>query len=82
MSFFKSVLSNITALFIFCVIFLFIFIPAIVGVMVATSSDQAPTVEANSVLYINLSGVIAERVAEDPFAELFPDISIGDAPKI
>jgi len=73
MSFFKSVLSTITALIIFCVIFLFIFIPAIVGVLVATSSEETPTVDENSVLYINLSGMISERVADDPFAEFFPD---------
>ena len=77
MSFFKSVLSNLTALIIFCVIFLFIFIPAIIGVIVASSADEVPAVQENSVLYFNLSGMIAERVAEDPFADLFPDE--GDA---
>ncbi|MEO9802580.1 MAG: signal peptide peptidase SppA [Reichenbachiella sp.] len=77
MSFFKSVLSTITALIIFCVIFLFIFVPAIVGIIVASGSDEVPSVESNSVLYINLSGMISERVPEDPFAELFPDS--GDA---
>ncbi|UXX78340.1 signal peptide peptidase SppA [Reichenbachiella carrageenanivorans] len=71
MSFFKSVLSTLTALFIFCVIFLFLFIPAVIGVLVATSSEEVPVVEENSVLYINLSGMISERVAEDPLAELF-----------
>ncbi|SMD32398.1 protease-4 [Reichenbachiella faecimaris] len=73
MSFFKSVLSTITALIIFCVIFLFIFIPAIIGVLAAMGSEDAPVVEENSMLYINLSGIISERVAEDPFAEIFPD---------
>ncbi|MEP2025921.1 MAG: signal peptide peptidase SppA [Reichenbachiella sp.] len=73
MSFFKSVLSTITALIIFCVIFLFIFIPAIIGVFAAIGAEDAPVVEENSVLYINLSGLISERVAEDPFAEIFPD---------
>lgn len=73
MSFFKSVLSTITALIIFSLIFLFIFIPAIIGVIVASGSEEVPSVESNSVLYINLSGMISERVPEDPFAELFPD---------
>lgn len=71
MSFFKSVLSTITALIIFCVIFLFIFIPALIGVLAAIGSEDAPVVEENSVLYINLSGVVSERVAEDPIEELF-----------
>lgn len=77
MSFFKSVLSTITALIIFCVIFLFIFIPAIIGIIVASGTEEAPSVQDNSVLYINLSGMITERVPEDPFAKLFPDS--GDA---
>lgn len=73
MSFFKSVLSTITALFIFCILFFVVFIPAMIGVIAALGSEEAPVVEENSVLYINLSGIITERVAEDPFAELFPD---------
>lgn len=77
MSFFKSVFATITALFIFCILFFVVFVPAMIGVLAAIGSDEAPAVEENSVLYINLSGMITERVAEDPFAELFPDE--GDA---
>lgn len=77
MSFFKSVLSTITALFIFCILFFIVFIPAMIGVFAALGSEEMPVVEENSVLYINLSGMISERVAEDPFAEIFPDE--GDA---
>ena len=73
MSFFKSVFATITALFIFCIIFFVVFIPAMIGVIAALGSEEAPIVEENSVLYINLSGVVTERVAEDPLAELFPD---------
>lgn len=73
MSFFKSVLSTITGLFIFSLIFLFIFVPVIIGALVASGSDDAPVVKENTVLYINLSGMIAERVPEDPFADLFTD---------
>ncbi|WP_422359490.1 signal peptide peptidase SppA [Reichenbachiella sp.] len=73
MSFFKSVLSTITALFIFCILFFIVFIPAMIGVFAALGSEEMPVVEENSVLYINLSGMISERVAEDPFAEIFPD---------
>ncbi|MEP3388374.1 MAG: signal peptide peptidase SppA [Reichenbachiella sp.] len=73
MSFFKSVLSTITALFIFCLLFFIVFIPAMIGVIAALGSEEMPVVDENSVLYINLSGMVSERVAEDPFAELFPD---------
>ena len=73
MSFFKSVFATITALFIFCILFFVVFIPAMIGVFAALGSEEAPVVEENSVLYINLSGMISERVAEDPFAQLFPD---------
>lgn len=73
MTFFKSVLSTITGLFIFSLIFLFIFVPVILGALIASGSDDAPVIKENSVLYFNLSGIIAERVPEDPLADLFPD---------
>lgn len=43
------------------------------GVIGAASTGEVPTVKDNSILYLNLSGPVAERVAEDPFQDLFPE---------
>jgi len=53
-----------------------LFIMGIAG-LVASSSGDVPTVKANSVLYINLSGSVAERIPEDPFAEAFGEENRG-----
>ncbi|MGL1886768.1 MAG: signal peptide peptidase SppA [Reichenbachiella sp.] len=79
MSFFKSVLSTITGLVVFSFVAGFLFIMTIVG-LVAISSEDAPEVKSNSVLKINLHGSVKERVAEDPFAELFPESSDSAIP--
>ncbi|UXP31058.1 signal peptide peptidase SppA [Reichenbachiella agarivorans] len=72
MNFFKSVLSTIVGLFVFSLIAGLFFFFTIVGI-IALSSEQTPEVKPNSVLSINLNGQIFERLAEDPFAELFPE---------
>lgn len=77
MSFFKSVLSTVTGLFLFsfvAVLFLIIIIAGTASI-VGMSAEEAPDIQSNSVLRINLSGSISERVPEDPFAELFPESS-------
>ena len=74
MSFFKSVLSTLTGLAVFSLIVFGVF-AIFIGALVASGSGEAPEVKANTVLYINLNGRIKERVAEDPFADLFPESS-------
>ncbi len=74
MSFFKSVLSTLTGLVIFSLVVFFAF-AIFIAALVASSSDEPPKVSENTVLYLNLNGYIKERVAEDPFAEIFPESS-------
>ena len=54
-------------------LFGFLFIIALVS-----SSDQAPSVRAGSVLVMELSGPVPELVAEDPFAEALGDVPTYD----
>ncbi len=68
MSFIRAVLATIIGLFIFLAIIVLMFI----GAAGVASSSEAPSVSDNSVLYLNLNGVVAERVAEDPFQEILP----------
>ena len=72
MSFFKNVLSTLTALVIYSFLgtMLFVFI---IGGLIAFSEDDTPEVKNNSVLHLGLHGIVKERVAEDPFAEIFGD---------
>ncbi|WP_109830002.1 signal peptide peptidase SppA [Reichenbachiella versicolor] len=72
MTFFKNVLSTLTALFIYSFIGA-IFFAVTVGGIIALSEQDAPEVKNNSVLYIGLHGVVQERVIEDPFEEIFSD---------
>lgn len=70
MSFFKTVLAILAGLLLFVVFSFFI----MVGVVsLVTRNNDAPEVKENSVLYINLNGLISERIAEDPFDEIFDD---------
>lgn len=70
MSFFKTVLAILAGLLLFVVFSFFI----MVGVVsLVTGNNDAPEVKENSVLYINLNGLISERIAEDPFDEIFDD---------
>jgi len=81
MNFIKTLLAVITGLFVFSIIAFMGFF-AIVGI-IAASSDQAIVVSDNSILRLNLSGEIHEKVPEDPFSDLFgeatPMLSVIDA---
>lgn len=68
MSFFKSVMATVVGLVIAGLVLIVFFVFGIIG-LVATGSEQVPEVKENSVLYINLTGGISERIPEDPFAE-------------
>ncbi|MCV9385704.1 signal peptide peptidase SppA [Reichenbachiella ulvae] len=74
MSFIKSVLSTLVGLIIFSVVAGIFFIAMIAG-FVAMSEEKVPEVTSNTVLTIPLSGLIMERVPEDPFKDLFPESS-------
>ena len=69
MSFFKTVLATVVGLVLAGLVFFGISIMIIAGIVAASSSDKAPELSSKTVLSINLSGPVAERVAEDPFAE-------------
>ena len=68
MSFFKSVMATVVGLVIAGLVLIVFFVFGIIG-LVATGSEQVPEVKENSVLFINLTGGISERIPEDPFAE-------------
>lgn len=69
MSFFKSVLATLLALIIFFFFCIIVLVPATVGVLAVSGSEEAPEVKEKTVLYINLNGVIAERIPDDPFED-------------
>ncbi|MFH6982642.1 signal peptide peptidase SppA [Marinoscillum luteum] len=64
MAFLRNLLATIVGLFIFC--FLLIFLLG----SIAASSESIPHVEDNSVLHLNLSGVVVEKAVDDPLQEL------------
>ena len=76
MTFFKSVMATMVGLVIAGIVLSILFIMGIAG-LVASSSGDVPTVKANSILYINLSGSVAERIPEDPLAEAFGEENRG-----
>lgn len=67
LDFIKNVLATVFGIFLSgFVLFFLMFI-----IIVSTSSDPEPFVRDNSILSVKLSGTIAERSSNDPFAELF-----------
>ncbi|MEL6560315.1 MAG: signal peptide peptidase SppA [Bacteroidota bacterium] len=75
MAFLRNLLATILGLTIFSVILFFF--GMIMLVALASSGDEIPTVKSNSVLYLHMSGVIQERVADDPLQDLL----LNDGPK-
>lgn len=69
MAFLRIVLGTVIGLF----VFFFLLVLMLVGAIGAASTGEVATVRDNSVLYLNLSGPVAERLAEDPFQDLFPE---------
>ncbi|HAC16134.1 MAG TPA: signal peptide peptidase SppA [Bacteroidetes bacterium] len=73
MSFFKSVLATLTALFIAFLLLIFIMI----GLIASSASQPEPYVRDSSVLRIELLGMVSERSIDDPFAEIFGSGTMG-----
>ncbi len=69
MAFLRIVLGTVVGL----LIFFFIATIMLLGAIGAASTGEAPNVRDRSVLYLNLSGPVTERVADDPLQELFPE---------
>lgn len=61
-------MATVVGLVIAGLVLMVFFVFGIIGLF-ASGSEEAPIVKENSVLHINLSGGIAERIPEDPFAE-------------
>lgn len=66
--FFKYVLATIVGLFLFGIVMFFFAIMTIVSAI--SSGDQVATIGDNSVMVINLSGVMEERVEDNIFTQL------------
>ncbi len=69
MAFLRIVLGTVIGLF----VFFFLLVLMLAGAIGAASTGEVATVRDNSILYLNLSGPVVERVAEDPFQDLFPE---------
>ena len=73
MAFLRNLLAVLVGLFIFSLLGLFVLV-GIIGA--AASTDDVPIVKANTVLHLNLNGVVVEKALDDPFQETF-----GGGPK-
>ena len=67
MAFLRNLLATLVGLFIFSFLGFLIFL----GIATVASSGEIPKVNDNSVLYLNLNGVIVEKAIDDPFQEIF-----------
>lgn len=64
MAFLRNLLATILGLFIFCFLILLIFSG------IAASTDTVPHIKNNSILHMNLRGIVVEKAIDDPFQEL------------
>jgi protease-4 len=69
-------MATVVGLVIAGLILMVFFVFGIIG-LVASGSEEVPQVKENSILYINLTGGIAERIPEDPFAEVLGNDARG-----
>ena len=74
MAFLRNLLATLVGLFIFSFLIFIIFI----GIAASFDVDEVPIVKDNSVLYLKLSGVLMERVPDDPLQDLFPNSGPSD----
>jgi protease-4 len=65
-SFFKSFFAALLALFVFCILSVFI----VIGIIASASSTEKPTIGTKGVLLLNLSKTYKEQSIENPFAML------------
>lgn len=63
-------LSNVLAVLVGLLIFSFVMLFILIGIISLSSAEKAVSVSDNSVLHLRLSGQIVEREIDDPFAEL------------
>ncbi|MFC2123408.1 signal peptide peptidase SppA [Bacteroidota bacterium] len=69
MNFLRNLLAVLVGLFIFTFFGILIFI----GIIAASSSEKPVSIEDNSILRLEISGILVERGSEDPFENLgFP----------
>jgi protease-4 len=68
--FFKFVLATIVGIIVSTVIIVIIFAGIIGGIVASAGSDKAVTVDANSILHIDLKYPIPERTPNNPLANL------------
>lgn len=65
MAFLRNLLATLVGLVIFSIAGLFIF----AGILGAASTEDLPKVSPNSVLYFDMSGVLLDKAADDPFLD-------------
>ncbi|MEQ9405750.1 MAG: signal peptide peptidase SppA [Cyclobacteriaceae bacterium] len=65
MAFLRNLLATLVGLTIFSIVGLFIFF----GFLASASAESVPQVKENSVLYLNMSGILADKAVDDPFLD-------------
>lgn len=65
-SFFKSFFAALLALFVFCILSVFI----VIGLIASASSSEKPTIGSKGVLLLDISKTYKEQAIENPFAML------------
>lgn len=83
--FFKTMLASTVGVFIAMGIIIFIMISVFAGMLVSSSSSTAYTPKPNTVLKLDLRGVLAEQVQENPFSSILGEdvekLSVADIVK-
>jgi len=69
MAFLRNLLATLVGLILFSIIGFLI----LLGIIGAASSDEAPKVKENSILFFPMTGVLQEMAVDDPFLEVFAD---------
>ncbi|MEP5614206.1 MAG: signal peptide peptidase SppA, partial [Cyclobacteriaceae bacterium] len=65
MAFLRNLLATLVGLFLFSILGFFMFF----AILAAASTDEVIKVKENSVLYFNMSGMLADKAVDDPFFE-------------
>lgn len=68
MAFLRNLLAVLVGLFIFSVVGILFMVGLLAA---ASSSDDVPEVNSNTILHLNLSGVVVEKAIDDPLQEMF-----------
>ncbi|MDE7396216.1 MAG: hypothetical protein K2M98_00660, partial [Muribaculum sp.] len=78
--FLLNVLATVVGVFVTMMIFSFLSVIMLFGLLAAGMSEEAPNVKKNTVLQINLEGVLEERSSPTSFADQLMALN-EDAPK-